>query len=54
MITEKKCFTTIKNMQHLRWKKKESGDIKNIYSDHNIIILKADFMTEMQKGKKET
>ena len=32
--------------------RKESGDIKKIYSDHNIIILKVDFMTEMQKAKR--
>ena len=31
--------------------RKESGDIKKIYSDHNVIILKVDLMTEMQKEK---
>ena len=33
--------------------RKESGDIKKIYSDHNVIILKVDFMTEMQKEKRK-
>ena len=33
--------------------RKESGDIKEICSDHNIIILKVDFMTEMQKEKRK-
>ena len=31
--------------------RKEGGDIKKIYSDHNVIILKVDFITEMQKKK---
>ena len=54
MITEKKMLYSHKEYATFKMEKKESGDIKNIYSDHNIIILKADFMTEMQKGKKET
>ena len=33
--------------------RKESGDIKKIYSDHNVIILKVDFKTEMQKKKRK-
>ena len=31
----------------------ESGDIKNIYSEHNVIILKVDFMAEMQNEKRK-
>ena len=61
MITDKKYFTTINGI-HIDQKKeytifnierKESGDIKKINSDHNVIILKVDFMTEMQKGKRK-
>ena len=52
VITSKKCFTTIKwmyidqNEEDATFKieRKESGDIKTIYSDHNVIILKVDFM----------
>ena len=29
--------------------RKEIGDTKKIYSNHNVIILTVDFMTEMQK-----
>ena len=57
--TDKKYFTTIKGMyidQNKEYatfniERKESGAIKKVYSDHNIIILKVDFMTEMQKEK---
>ena len=31
--------------------RKESGDIKKIYSDNNIIILKVHFMTECKRKK---
>ena len=59
MITDKKYFTTIKGMHidqnkeyaTFKIQRKESGDIKKIYSDHNVIILKVDLMTEMQKEK---
>ena len=59
VITSKKCFTTItgmyidQNQEYATFKieRKESGDIKKIYSDHNVIILKVDFKTEMQKKK---
>ena len=34
--------------------RKESGDIKKIYSDHNIIILKVDFMTDAEGKQKES
>ena len=61
VITSKKCFTTItgmyidQNQEYATFKieRKESGDIKKIYSDHNVIILKEDFMTEMQKEKRK-
>ena len=61
MITDKKYFTTIKGMHidqnkeyaTFKIQRKESGDIKKIYSDHNVIILKVDFMTEMQKEKRK-
>ena len=61
VITDKKHFTTIKGMHidqnkeyaTFKIERKESGDIKKIYSDHNIIILKVDFMTEMQKEKRK-
>ena len=33
--------------------RKESEDTKKIYSDHNVIILKVDFMTQMQKEKRK-
>ena len=61
VVTDKKCFTIVKGM-HLdqnkeyaifKMQRKESGDIKKIYSDHNVIILKVDFMTEMQKEKRK-
>ena len=59
VITSKKCFTTItgmyidQNQEYATFKieRKESGDIRKIYSDHNVIILKVDFKTEMQKKK---
>ena len=61
VITSKKCFTTItemyidQNQEYATFKieRKESGDIKKIYSDHNVIILKVDFKTEMQKKKRK-
>ena len=61
MIKDEKYFTTIKGMyinqnkEYATFKieRKESGDIKKIYSDHNVIILKEDFMTEMQKEKRK-
>ena len=61
LITNKNYFTTIKGMHidqneeyaTLKIERKESGDIKKIYSDHNVIILKVDFMTEMQKEKRK-
>ena len=57
MIKDKKYFTTIKGMYinqnkvygTFKIERKESGDIKKIYSDHNVLILKVDFMIEMQK-----
>ena len=59
VIADKKCFTTIKEMHidqnkdytTFKIQRKESGDIKKIYSDHNVVILKVDLMTEMQKEK---
>ena len=59
VITDKKYFTTIKgihidqNKEYATFKmqRKESGDIK-IYSDHNVIILKVDFMMQKEKRKK--
>ena len=61
VITDKKYFTTIKGMyidqnkEYVTFKieRKESGDIKKKYSDHNVIILKVEFMTEMQKEKRK-
>ena len=61
VITDKKHFTTIKRMHidqnkeyaTFKIERKESGDIKKIYSDNNIIILKVHFMTEMQKEKRK-
>ena len=58
VITDKKYFTTIKgihidqNKEYTTFKieRKESGDIKKIYSDHNI-ILKVDLDRDA-KGKK--
>ena len=60
VITDTKYFTTIKgihidqNKEYATFKmqRKESGDIKKIYSDHNVIILKVDFMTDA-KGKRK-
>ena len=57
VITDKKYLTTIKEMHidqnkeyaTFKIKRKESGDLKNIHSDHNVIILRVGFMTEMQK-----
>ena len=62
VITDKKCFTTIEgihidqNKEYAKFmiQRKESGDIKNIYSDHNIIILKVDFMTDAEGKQKES
>ena len=62
VITDKKYFTTIKGMyinqnkEYATFKveRKESRDIKKIYSDHNVIILKVDFMAKMQKEKSIT
>ena len=42
-INQNKVYATFKI------ERKESGDIKKIYSDHNVLILKVDFMIEMQK-----
>ena len=61
VITDKKYFSTIKGMyidqnkEYATFKieRKESEDIKKIYSDNNVIILKVDFMTEMQKEKRK-
>ena len=61
VITDKKYFSTIKGMyidqnkEYTTFKieRKESEDIKKIYSDNNVIILKVDFMTEMQKEKRK-
>ena len=61
VITGKKYFSTIKGMyidqnkEYATFKieRKESEDIKKIYSDNNVIILKVDFMTEMQKEKRK-
>ena len=61
MITDKKIFTTINGI-HIdqdkeyiifSMERKESGDIKMINSDHNVIILKVDFMTDAKGKKKE-
>ena len=62
VITDKKYFSTTKGMYidqnkenaTFKTERKESGDIKKIYSDNNIIILKVDFMIEMQKEKRKT
>ena len=60
VITDKKYFATIKEM-HIdqnkeyaifKIERKENGDIKKIYSDHNVIILKVDFMTDAKRKKK--
>ena len=59
MITDKKYSIIIKGL-HIdqnkeyglfKMERKEGGDIKKIYSDHNVIILKVEFITEMQKKK---
>ena len=34
-----------------KMERKESGDIKKIYSDHNVAILKVNFMTENYNNK---
>ena len=47
-IDQNKEYTTFK------MERKESGDIKKIHSDHNVITLKVDFMTEMQNKRKKT
>ena len=56
VITDKKYFTTIKGM-HIDWNKEYaaesgSGDIKKIYSDHKVMILKVDWW-QGRKRKKE-
>ena len=61
VITDKKYFTTVKGMcidqnkEYATFKiqRKESGDIKKIYSGRNVIILKVNFMTVMQKEKRK-
>ena len=59
MITDKKYSRIIKglhidqNKEYASFKmERKGGDIKKIYSDHNVIILKVDFITEMQKKKR--
>ena len=55
MITDQKLFTLQidQNKEYATFltERKQSRDIKKIYSDHKVIILKVDFMTEMQNEK---
>ena len=56
-----KYFTTIngihidqnKEYAIFNIERKENGDIKKINSDYNVIVLKVDFMTAMQKEKRK-
>ena len=47
------CINQNKEYAAFNIERNENEDIKKIYSDYSIIILKVDLMTEMQKEKRK-